>query len=196
MRRSLPAALLVAVVATACGDDATADTPATGSTSTSAPITTSTTTATPTTPVAEPNDEERIITVIERFYEVTIEANNPPDPDSPLWDEVVTPDFADTLRETSARNVVDGEGLRYPDPRQPQVIQPRIIVQRGPFAVVDMCLRDDTILYSLADESILNDEVIFVWKQIWMSETAEGWRATTTTSVERFESEDECTASH
>jgi hypothetical protein len=205
MRRILGGVLIVVVLATACSDDSGGDAaPITTSSTTTSTTSTSTisttvvprTTEAPTTAVAELTDEEQIIAVVERFYEVIVEANNPPILDNPIWDEVATPELADGLRDRAPGNLEDREGLRHPDPAPPAVVSHSFLLLEADLAVLDVCREDDAILYDLDTGEILNDEVLFFWKQMFLVPTPEGWRVTDTNTIEEFAEVEPCVDSY
>lgn len=162
----------------------------------SSATTATTTHLTTTTAETHLGDEELIVAVVERFYEVVIEANNPPDPESDLWDDVAVPVAAGYLRARSVEKLEAGEGNRYPDPRRIQVLAPQIPILDGNAAVINICLRDDTVLHDLTTAEVLNDDVVFVWVQHRLTNTHRGWRVSATTNVQRFDEEAPCVASY
>jgi hypothetical protein len=201
MRRILGGVLIVVVLATACSDDSGGDAaPITTSSTTTSTTSTSTisttvvprTTEAPTTAVAELTDEEQIIAVVERFYEVIVEANNPPILDNPIWDEVATPELADGLRDRAPGNLEDREGLRHPDPAPPAVVSHSFLLLEADLAVLDVCREDDAILYDLDTGEILNDEVLYFWKQVFVVRSTEGWRVNDTNTIEESSGKQAC----
>jgi hypothetical protein len=202
MRKILGGILTAVVLATACSDDGGGDTaPVTTSITTTTPATTTSTTSTTVAPttteppsktVAALTDEEQIIAIVERFYEVVVEANNPPVLDDPIWDEVATLDFADGLRDLAPRSIGEREGARHPDPAPPAVVNPSALTIDDELAVLNMCLRDDSILYDLDTDEILNDEVLFFWKQIYFARTSDGWLVSDTNTIQEFTEEQPC----
>ncbi|MEM7141358.1 MAG: hypothetical protein AAF548_10030 [Actinomycetota bacterium] len=196
MRRIPLVLLCVVLAATACGDDGdAAPAPTTSTTSTASSTTSTTTTEAAPTTTAEATDEELIIAVVERFYEIVVEANNPPMLDNPIWDEVATPDFADGLRSRAAGNLEDREGLRNPSINPEEIIAPNVLEIANDVAFMEFCLLDDTIAYDLDTDAVIDDSVVFVWIQQTLSKTNDGWRVADTTSIERFGSEAPCVAS-
>lgn len=204
MRWLAGGALCVLFLTTSCGgsnEEATpssTSSPTTSTTVTEAPTTTLMTTTTPTTTEApatttapDPSDEDQILDVVKRFWDVIVEANNPPDPDSPLWATVASGDQLDDLRERSREKAVAGEANRYPEPEQSQLPRLEILVIEDGFAVVNVCLRDDTVLYSIETNEVLNDEVLYLWIQLTLQDDG-GWRVIESTSIEQLDGSTSC----
>jgi len=195
----------VVVLATACSDDSGGDaaptTTSSTTTSTTSPSTISTTvvpttTEAPTTTVSELTDEEQIIAVVERFYEVIVEANNPPILDNPIWDEVANGEFATDLRGRAVQSLEERHGLRNPENDPPPVNQPEMAFMEPGSAILDICHRDDAILFDLDTGETINDEVIFNWTQLWITKVDGQWLIDRANSVEQFDSEASCVDSY
>jgi len=201
MRRIVGGALCVLILATSCGGanegamPSSTSSSTTSTTVTEAPTTTSTTTSTqvPTTTTADPgpSDEDQILDVVRRFWDVIVEANNPPDPESPLWATVASGEQLDDLRERSREKAAAGEGNRYPEPEQNQLPRLEVLVVEDGFAVINVCLRDDTVLYSIETQEVLNDEVLYFWIQLTLQDDL-GWRVIDSTSIEQLEGDTPC----
>jgi hypothetical protein len=201
MRRLASGALCVLILTTSCGGSnkeaapSSTSSPTTSTTVAEAPTTTLTTTTTqaPTTTTADPgpSDEDQILDVVTRFWDVVVEANNPPDPDSPLWATVASGDQLDDLRERSREKAAAGEANRYPEPEQSQLPRLEILVIEDGFAVVNVCLRDDTVLYSIETNEVLNDEVLYLWIQLTLQDDG-GWRVIESTLIEQLDGSTSC----
>ena len=142
------------------------------------------------------NEEEQIFAAIERYYEVLIEANDPPDPASPLWDEVAVPEFADRLRAKARENLEVREAVRWAEDRQPWVKSPHIVWRQGSIAVVDLCLRNNGVLYDIGTKEIIDDSVGYYWRQVTVSNRYGNWLVSGTQTVQKFDAEETCIASY
>ena len=160
---------------------------------TSAAPTTTTTTTTTGVPLSE---EQQIFAAIERYYEVLIEANDPPDPASPLWDEVAVPEFADRLRAKARENLEVRKAVRWAEDRQPWVKSPHIVWRQGSIAVVDLCLRNNGVLYDLGTQEIIDDSVGYYWRQVTVSNRYGNWLVSGNQTVQKFDAEEACIASY
>ena len=205
MRRLVSGALCVLILTTSCGGSSEeaapspTSSPTTSTTVTGAPTTTSTTTtteapATTTTTAPAPSDEDQILDVVTRYWDVVVEANDPPDPDSPLWETVATGQALQGVREQSKRWLEERSGLRHPAPRQEQLSKVEILVLEDSVAVVDVCLRDDGILHNIDTGAVLNDEIIHLWIQVYALRE-DRWLVTEVQTIAEFDQEAACAGS-
>lgn len=172
------------------------------------PITVSpTTTVTPSTssaPTTAPaitsgvplNEEEQIFAAIERYYEVLVEANDPPNPQSPLWDEIATPKRAGALRAKAQENLAANRGVRWPEDRQPLVQAPQTVLRQESIAVVDLCLRDNLETYDINSRAVIDDSVSYAWAQLTVTDHFGGWLVSQYRTVQKFESQEPCIAAY
>ena len=137
------------------------------------------------------SDEDQIIAVIDRFWDVVVEVRNPPDPESDLWDEVAT----GSLMENVTADLAVGEAARHPDGNPENLVRLEVLTLEDEFALVNLCLRDDTIAYDMATGAILNDEVLYVHIQHQVEPTEAGWRVSRSFLIESFEEESSCVES-
>lgn len=165
--------------------------PANGSSSLS-----STDTATTTSTGLQLSEEEQIFTAIERYFEVLAEANDPPLPDSPLWNDVAAPNLVPDLRAEAGENLAAGIGVRRAEDRQSLVRAPSTILRQDAIAVVDVCLRDDLETYDLDTDTVIDDSVSFVWVQLTVTDQFGGWLVSQHRTIQRFDSEEPCVASY
>ena len=163
-----------------------------------APTTSSTTTSTqaPTTTTAdpEPSDEDQILDLVRRYWDVVVEANNPPDPDSALWETVASGQALEGVRDQSRRWLEERRGLRHPSPRQEQLSKVEILVLEDGVAVVDVCLRDDGILHNIDTGDVVDDEVIHLWIQVY-AQYEDRWLVSEVQTIEQFDQEAACAGS-
>ncbi len=186
------------IFATGCGgSDGAAAPPTTAVTSTTVTPTEppTTTTAAPettlATTVAELTDEEQILAVIQRYWDVLTEGNNPPDPEYPGWAEVAAGEKLVGLRERAAQNLEAGTGSR-PGSSEPRARRLEISTVDSEKAVVDVCLRDDGILYDLDSGAVLNDDVIYLWYQAVVELVDSAWRVTRTMKIQELGGVESC----
>ena len=172
-------------------------------TTTTAPTATVPTTTVPTATTAvstaeavRSSDEQQIFAAIDRYYEAMIEANDPPDPASPLFDEVAVPEFADRLRAKARENLKAKQAVRWAEDRQPWVKSPNVVWRQGSIAVVDLCLRNNGVLYDLESGEIIDDSVGYYWRQVTVSNRYGNWLVSEHRIVEEFDSEEACIASY
>ena len=217
--------LCVVLVAAGCSDDgsnAVRSVTTTPPSTTAAPInasspTTTTTVSAPTTTAAPPptttaapptttgapsttgvpmSEEEQIFAAIERYYEVLVEANDPPNPDSPLWDDVAVPEFAEALRARTRENLGMRKAVRWAEDRQPWVKSPHIVWRQGSIAVIDLCLRDNGVVYDLDTKEVIDDSVGYYWRQMTVANRSGNWLVSGNQRVEKFDTEEACIASY
>ena len=201
MRRLASGALCVLILTTSCGGSnkeaapSSTSSPTTSTTVAEAPTTTLTTTTTqaPTTTTADPgpSDEDQILDVVRRYWDVVVEANNPPDPDSPLWETVATGQRLELLVQRSRERSTAGEGTRHPPLRMNQLPRIEILVLEDGVAAVNVCLRDDVILYDTATGEILDDEILHFWYQMIVAKSDE-WLVVESNRIEKLSQEETC----
>lgn len=163
-------------------------------TSTSTTSTTSTTTTTiPTIPTTAVDDREaEILAVIDLYWHTGVEANDPPDADHELLTQVAAGDLLDHIRSVAVEKLAAGEGNRYRDGRVDVVRRAQIARLEDGLAIVNICLVDDTLLYDLETDEILDDELRIRWLQHAVELTGDGWRVVRALLIERLTSEDLC----
>ena len=142
------------------------------------------------------SDEDQIMAVVRRFYEVAIEANNPPNPNSSLWTEVATDELTATVSARSAEKLASGEGTRLAESSFDSVIAPKLVLLEADMAVINTCIRDDAVRYDLATGEVLDSTVGFVWVQHGLTRTGAGWRISTTNNVSQFDQEGPCVSEY
>ena len=173
-------------------------------TTTATPITTAESTTTLSPPTTAPatttgaplSEEEEIFAAIARYYEVLVDANNPPDPASPLWEEVLVPARAELHRAKARQNLEQRLGARWAEDRQPHVRSPQIIVRQGSLAVVDLCVRNSDVVYDLDTNEIIDDSVGYYWRQVTATSSFGPWLVSQDQRVEQFDTEEACIASY
>lgn len=209
--------LCAVLVASGCSDDgsnAVESVTTTFPSTTAVPITTSTpatvpaaTTVTPPTSLPAANaapiptgaplsEEQQVFSAIERYYEVLVEANDPPDPDSPLWDQVAAPEFADRLKAIARGSLEDRIAVRWAEDRQPWVKSPSVVWKQGSLVVVDLCLRNNGVLYDLDTGEIIDDSIGYYWRQVTVSNRSGNWLISENRLVQKFEAQETCIASY
>ena len=206
MRWLAGGALCVLILTTSCGgsnEEATpssTSSPTTSTTVTEAPTTTLTTTTTTTTTEApatttapDPSDEDQILDVVKRYWDVLVIANDPPNPDSLLWESVASGERLDLLRQRSRERLAAGEGTRHPPLRTNQLPRIEILVIEDEVAAVNICLRDDVILYDIATGEILDDEILHFWYQMIIAKSGV-WLVTESNRIEQLTEEEACAA--
>ncbi len=146
--------------------------------------------------MGELSEDDHVFAAIERYYEVLVEANDPPDPTSTLWDDVTTAKRADALRVKAQQNLAARRGVRWPADRQPLVRAPNTVVRRDSIAVVDICLRDSLVTYDLDTDAVIDDSVLYSWVQLTVTDHFGGLLVSQYNKVQEFESEGPCTAAY
>ena len=149
-------------------------------------------TAPPTTAVGLLSEDDQVFAAIRRYFEVLVEANDPPDPTSTLWDDVATPDRADALRAKAQENLAARRGVRWPVDRRPLVRAPATVVRRDSIAVVDACVRDNLVAYDLDTGAVIDDSVAYSWVQLTVTDHFGGLLVSQYNKVQEFESEGPC----
>jgi hypothetical protein len=167
----------------------------TSTTVTEAPTTSSTTTSTqpPATTTADPgpSDEDQILDVVRRYWDVLVIANDPPSPDSLLWESVASGERLELLRQRSRERSTAGEGTRHPPIQMNQLPRIEILVIEDGVAAVNICLRDDVILYDLATGEILDDQILHFWYQMIVAKS-DVWLVTESNRIEELTQEEAC----
>ncbi len=142
------------------------------------------------------SEDEHVFAAVERYFEVLVESNDPPDPSSTLWDDVTTPDRAEALRARAQENLDARRGVRWPPDRQQLVLSPQTVAREGTIAVVDFCLRDSLVTYDLSTDSVIDDSVSFAWMQLTVTDHFGGLLVSQYNRVQEFESEGPCLAAY
>ncbi|MDE0700095.1 MAG: hypothetical protein F4Y27_06760 [Acidimicrobiaceae bacterium] len=142
------------------------------------------------------SEEQQVFSAIERYYEVLVEANDPPTEDSLLWDDVATPNRAAALRVKAQENLAARRGIRWPENRQPLVHAPSTVLRQDSIAVVDVCLRDNLETYDLDTDAVIDESVSYAWVQLTVTDHFGGWLVSQYRTVQQFESQEPCVASY
>lgn len=213
--------LCAVLVASGCSDDGSTAVESVTTTipsTTAASITTAPTTSTPaptpvaatpsTTPASTPSttpatttvdllsQDDHVFAAVRRYFEVLVEANDPPDPASMLWDDVTTASRADALRAKAQENLAALRGVRWPSDRQPLVRAPNTVLRQGSIAVVDACVRDNLVTYDLDTDAVIDDSVLYFWAQLTVTDHFGGLLVSQYRRVQEFESEGPCIAAY
>ena len=174
-----------------------AGTPTSAPASTTAPPTTPTSLAPapPTTPAATADllsSDDQVFAAISRYFEAVVEANDPPDPTSTLFDGVATPDRADALRARAQQNLAARRGVRWPADRQPLIRAPHTVLRRDSIAVVDACVRDSLVTYDLDSDAAINSSVSYFWVQLTVTDHFGPLLVSQYRKIQDFQSEGPC----
>ena len=153
-------------------------------------------TAPPTTAAALLSEDDHVFAAIDRYFEVIVEANDPPNPDSPLFDDIASPARAAELRGMARENLTLGRGIRLPADRQPFVRAPHTVLRQDTIAVVDLCLRDNLETYDLNTDAVIDDSVVYSWVQLTVTDHFGGLLVSQFNTVQRFDSEEPCRAAY
>ena len=142
------------------------------------------------------SEDDHVFAAIKRYFEAFVEANDPPDPTSKLWDDVATPNRADALRARAEENLAAGRGVRWPGDRQSLVRAPRTILREDSIAVVDTCVRDSLVTYDLNTNAVIDDSVLYFWVQLTVTDHFGGLLVSQYRKVQEFDSEGPCIAAY
>ena len=142
------------------------------------------------------SEDEAVFAAVRRYFEVLVEANDPPDPASTLWDDVTTAGRADALRAKAQENLAALRGVRWPSDRQPLVRAPNTVLRQGSIAVVDACVRDNLVTYDLDTDAVIDDSVLYFWVQLTVTDHFGGLLVSQYRRVQEFESEGPCIAAY
>ena len=153
-------------------------------------------TAPPTTAAALLSEDDHVFAAIDRYFEVVVEVNDPPNPNSPLFDDIASPWHAVGLRRMARENLTLGQGTRVPADRQPFVRAPNTVVRRDSIAVVDICLRDNLETYDLNTDAVIDDSVAYSWVQLTVTDHFGGLLVSQFNTVQKFDSEEPCIAAY
>ena len=152
--------------------------------------------APPTTAAALLSEDDHVFAAIERYFEVVVEVNDPPNPNSPIFDDIASPWHAVDLRRNARENLTLGRGTRVPADRQPFVRAPNTVVRRDSIAVVDICLRDNLETYDLNTDAVIDDSVAYSWVQLTVTDHFGGLLVSQFNTVQKFDSEEPCIAAY
>ncbi len=152
------AAVAVAVITGgfATGCSRSTDASATPETTASSPP--DTTVAADTTSTSAMTEVEAILAAVSKYWDVYLAASNPPDPNHPAIDEVMTGDARDRLAQLLEDRKALGQEVRLPNPTQ-FGLYPTITKIAENSATVSVCLVDDTQLVAMETGEILDDEI-------------------------------------
>ena len=120
--------------------------------------------------------EQQIFATIVEYYDVWLAANNPPNPNSPLWDNVVGSKLAAQLSAEIQANLDAKRGVRWPEDRQAMVRLPWVLYGEGPVFIVNFCLFDNVVHYDLATNEVLDDSASYRSQQLTLSNASGRWR--------------------
>ena len=162
--------------------------------STAPPTTLAATPSTTPASVADPlSEDDHVFAAVRRYFEAVVEANDPPDPTSTLFDDVATPDRADALRARARQNLAARRGVRWPADRQPLIRAPHTVLRRDSIAVVDTCVRDSLVTYDLDSDAAVNSSVSYFWVQLTVTDHFGPLLVSQYRKIQEFESEGPCT---
>ena len=138
------------------------------------------------------SEDDHVFAAISRYFEAVVEANDPPDPTSTLFDDVATPDRADALRARAQHNLAARRGVRWPADRQPLIRAPHTVLRRDSIAVVDTCVRDSLVTYDLDSDAAVNSSVSYFWVQLTVTDHFGPLLVSQYRKVQDFRSEGSC----
>ena len=153
-------------------------------------------TAPPTTAAALLSEDDHVFAAIKRYFDVIVEVNDPPNPDSPLFDDIAAPKHAADLRGKARENLTLGRGIRVPADRQPFVRAPHTVLRQDSIAVVDLCLRDNLETYDLSTDAVVDGSVTHSWVQLTVTDHFGGLLVSQYNTVQRFDSGEPCLAAY
>ena len=153
-------------------------------------------TAPPTTAAALLSEDDHVFAAIKRYFDVIVEVNDPPNPDSPLFDDIAAPKHAADLRGKARENLTLGRGIRVPADRQPFVRAPHTVLRQDSIAVVDLCLRDNLETYDLSTDAVVDGSVTNSWVQLTVTDHFGGLLVSQFNTVQKFDSEEPCIAAY
>ena len=151
--------------------------------------------APPATPAATADllsSDDQVFAAIRRYFEAVVEANDPPDPTSTLFDGVATPDRADALRARAQQNLAARRGVRWPADRQPLIRAPHTVLRRDSIAVVDACVRDSLVTYDIDSDAAINSLVSYFWVQLTVTDYFGPLLVSQYRKIQDFQSEGPC----
>lgn len=199
-RHGLLGALVVVIVAVAaCGEDGPrAGPPTSGSLAgePSAPAGTGASAETTSVPAevvgpeasAPPvdDDEAAVLAAVDCYWETIVEANDPPNPDHPGFDQCFTGPALERSRGITLGYVRDG--LRANDPTgATEQYGLEIAELQAERASVVECVVDDGRLIERATGTVLNDAVVSARMQIELKRVSGVWKVTDSVAWERVE---------
>jgi hypothetical protein len=149
MRRSI-VVLTIAALASACAGHSS---PQAG------PDTTATGSATPATSTTAPDPKAAVLAAYQRFWQVWLAANNPPNPNDPRLAEVATGSELRTVQLSIGNKVINGTYTRLP-PHARYRHEPTVISTRESRVVIRDCQIDDSQIVVRATGRIVNGDVV------------------------------------
>jgi hypothetical protein len=149
----IPPITVALAVIPACADERHAAAPATS-------MTTSTTTAPSTT---RPDPTAAVLAAYQRFWQVWLEANNPPNPNDPALAEVDTGAQLARDRAAIAENLRQGIEFRQAQPSHAR--HRPVILSIAAHAVIQDCAIDDGVVVDRATGNVVNADVVtYLWR--------------------------------
>jgi hypothetical protein len=178
MRRPI-VVLTVAALASACAGHTThqAD-----------EATTSTTRATTTT---TPDPKTAVLAAYQRFWQVWLEANNPPNPNDPRLAEVDTGAQLSLDRAAIRKNLADGIAFRKASPSRADHRIAMISLSANR-ALLQDCSLDDGIVIDRSSGSVVNADVLtYLWKVTLVKKGGQ-WKVEDNTKVRKWPGANDC----
>jgi hypothetical protein len=186
--RRAVAVVAAALLLAACGSSSTGDTDA-APTDPASPTTTTTIPPTTTAPALSP--EEEVAAVYRAFWDATITANNPPNPNDPSLAASMTGELLSHLKDRIAQRGLVGEAVRLPHPSTSVVLDLDVTVS-GSEAAITACVVDDAIVYDQASGRVLNDRVTSGRTEASAVLTPDGWRVSWNGYLSEVEGPEAC----
>ncbi len=172
----------------ACGggsDGASADESATSTSTPVDPPTSASSTTEATTSTTIDDEEAAILAAVDGYYESFVDMNAPPDPTHPGLERY----RAGEVRELALSNVQErldlDQAIRLPTESQ-STHTASVASVDGAAAVVRVCSVDDSILYDIPSDVVLNDDVLTFAVEMHLALT-DVWRVTETIETGRWE---------
>lgn len=181
-------AVVAGLLLAACGGSASSA-PASSSTTQAPPVTSTTLPTTTTTTASTP--EAEIEAVYRAFWDATIEAGDPPDPESPALAAVMADPMLAHVTQQVAHRRATGQAVKLPEGSRSSVSDVEITVS-GDSATLTACVVDDAVVYDRASGRVLNDRVTSGWARAVVRRTPDGWRVTENRYTTQVEGSDGC----
>lgn len=177
----LAGALMVLLVMAACSDDESVAEPttSTGSTQVDEPTSTTSTTA--------PSLEEQLVERYQAFWDARHQASRDPvDPDHPGLREYATGEQLKQVLDEVRQRAEQGIAFRRPDSSVARS-KVRVTEVSTDEATLQECVVDDTVVYRIATEEVVDDDVMTYNVEATMRRTDGRWKLASARRLQQWE---------
>ena len=156
-----------------------------------APATSATTTSTAAPTTSRPDPTAAVLAAYQRFWQVWLEANDPPDPNDPALAEVASGPQLALEKAQIARNLQGGVAFVPARPSHAQH-RPSVVDLSAHRATVVDCALDDGVVVARATNTVLNADVVtYLWRAT-LTNKGGRWKVTDNTREGKWSGASDC----